>query len=40
LNEEAKEFSLEFPNDDSLIDMEKVIDFAKKRWMTKIYLIE
>jgi glycosyltransferase involved in cell wall biosynthesis len=30
LNEEAKEFSLQFPNDDSLIDMEQVIDFAKK----------
>jgi hypothetical protein len=30
LNEEAKEFSLELPNDDSLIDMEKVIEFAKK----------
>ena len=30
LNEESKEFALEFPNDDSIIDMEKVIDFAKK----------
>lgn len=30
LNEESKEFALEFPNDDSLIDMEKVIEFAKK----------
>ena len=30
LNEEAKEFSLELPNDDSLIDMEKVIEFAEK----------
>ncbi len=30
LKEDAKEFSLEFPNDDSLIDMEKVIEFAKK----------
>jgi glycosyltransferase involved in cell wall biosynthesis len=30
LNEGAKEFSLEFPNDDSLIDMQKVIDFAQK----------
>lgn len=30
LNEDSKEFSLEFPNDDSLIDMEKVIEFAKK----------
>jgi hypothetical protein len=30
LNEDSKEFALEFPNDDSLIDMEKVIEFAKK----------
>lgn len=30
LNDEAKAFSLEFPNDDSAIDMQKVIDFAKK----------
>jgi hypothetical protein len=30
LNADAKEFCLEFPNDDSLIDMEKVIEFAKK----------
>jgi len=28
LNEEAKEFALEFPNDDSFIDIEKVINFA------------
>lgn len=28
LNEDSKEFALEFPNDDSLIDMEKVIEFA------------
>lgn len=28
LNEEAKTFSLQFPNDDSLIDFEKVIEFA------------
>lgn len=30
LNEEAKEFALEFPNDESVIDMEKVLEFAKK----------
>jgi len=30
LDEESKEFALEFPNDDSLIDMEKVIEFAEK----------
>jgi hypothetical protein len=30
LNDEAKEFSLQFPNDDSLIDMEQVIEFAKR----------
>jgi glycosyltransferase involved in cell wall biosynthesis len=30
LNEESKEFALVFPNDDSLIDMEKVIEFAQK----------
>jgi len=30
LNEDSKEFALEFPNDDSVIDMEKVIEFAKK----------
>jgi hypothetical protein len=29
-NEVSNEFALEFPNDDSLIDMEKVIEFAKK----------
>lgn len=30
LNEEVKMFSLEFPNDDSAIDMQKVVDFAHK----------
>jgi hypothetical protein len=30
LNEDSKGFALEFFNDDSLIDMEKVIEFAKK----------
>jgi hypothetical protein len=30
LNDEAKEFSLQFPNDDSLIDMEQVLEFAKR----------
>lgn len=30
LNEESKKFAIEFPNDDSLIDMEKVIEFARK----------
>jgi hypothetical protein len=30
LNEESKEFALEFPNDNSVIDMEKVIEFARK----------
>ncbi len=35
LNEESKEFALEFSNDDSLIDMEKVIEFAKKALQDK-----
>ena len=30
LNEESKEFALEFPNDNSIIDMEKIIEFARK----------
>jgi hypothetical protein len=30
LNEDSKEWSLQFPNDDSLIDMQNVIDFAQK----------
>lgn len=30
LNEDSKEFALEFPNDESLIDIEKVIEFAIK----------
>jgi len=30
LNGDSKEFALQFPNDDSAIDMQKVIDFAKK----------
>ena len=30
MNEMSKEFALEFPNNDSLIDIEKVIEFAKK----------
>ena len=30
LNEEAKEFSLQFPNDDSLFDIQQVINFAQK----------
>jgi hypothetical protein len=30
LHEYSKEFALEFPNDDSIIDMQKVIDFAQK----------
>lgn len=29
LNEESKVFALEFPNDDSLIDIEKIIEFAE-----------
>lgn len=35
LNEEAKEFALEFPNDDSIIDMGKVTEFAKKALVDK-----
>ncbi len=35
LNEDAKEFALKFPNDDSLIDMNKVIEFAKNTIQNK-----
>lgn len=35
LNEDAKEFSIEFPNDNSLIDLNKVIEFAKNTLQNK-----
>ncbi len=35
LNKESKEFALEFSNDDSLIDIQKVIDFARSALLNK-----